>query len=94
MKDETLGFAFRAAAMNAVATELMRRAGMEIEYMIENMQAVPVFPRNVLDLVHESFVGLEFDDCLKLVKRFGIDEDTLLREAVRIAHTMGEETTD
>jgi hypothetical protein len=47
MKDETLGFAFHVAAMNAVAAELMRRAGMEIEHTIENMQAVPVYPRNV-----------------------------------------------
>jgi hypothetical protein len=94
MKDETLGLAFHVAALNAVAAELMRRAGMELKYTIENMQAVPVFPLNVLDLVHESFDGLEFDDRLKLCKKLGIDEEALLREAVRIAHTLAQDATD
>jgi hypothetical protein len=94
IKDETLGFAFQVAALNAVAAELMRRAGLAIEYTVEDLHAVPVFPRNVLDLVHESFAGLEFDGYLALCRGFGIDEDTLLREAVRLAHTMGEDATD
>jgi hypothetical protein len=94
MKDETLGLAFQAAAYNAVANALMRGAGREIEYALENSHAVPVYPRNVLEIVHEGFAGLDFDGYLALCAEFGIDEGTLVREAVRFAHTIAEEATD
>jgi hypothetical protein len=66
----------------------------QTEIGLTEFSGVWAYTPHVLDLVHESLAGLEFDDCLKLCEGFGIDQDTLLREAIRLAHTMGEDATD